>query len=253
MENRIIGQALDIGERMLQSGGEVSRVEDTIGRILHAYGFEQVDVFTITSQIQVTAVDTKGHVYNQFRRVNNWGTQLEQLERLNQLSRDICVHRPSVDEIQSLLSKSECPKNYRRIYIGSVIAASAFTIFFGGSFADACVTFVLAFLITCSNLRFYAKKENQLLVYFFISLVTGCLGTICVHGLTLLGFEMHLDKILIGCVMLTIPGIAITYSVRDMFLGETITGMLRFIESLLIAASIAAGFVLASILLGGGA
>ena len=59
---------------------------------------------------------------------------------------------------------------------------------------------------------------------------------------------MNLDKILIGCVMVTIPGVAITYAVRDMLLGNIITGLLRFANSLLVAASIASGYVLALIL-----
>ena len=36
-------------------------------------------------------------------------------------------------------------------------------------------------------------------------------------------------------------GISITYAMRDMLLGESITGLFRFIESLLIAATIAGG------------
>ena len=67
--------------------------------------------------------------------------------------------------------------------------------------------------------------------------MTGFLGCILVR----VGIGVHLDKILIGCIMLTIPGIPITYAMRDMLLGESITGLFRFVESLLIAASIAIG------------
>ena len=51
----LVSRALDIGERMLLSGGEVSRVEDTISRILKSYGAERVEVFTILSFISLTA------------------------------------------------------------------------------------------------------------------------------------------------------------------------------------------------------
>ena len=88
------------------------------------------------------------------------------------------------------------------------------------------------------------KKENQLLFYLVCSIVTGFLGCILVR----VGIGVHLDKILIGCIMLTIPGIPITYAMRDMLLGESITGLFRFVESLLIAASIAGGFLLATVL-----
>ena len=39
--------ALNIGEAMLNSGAEASRVEDSVRRICLAYGAEKVDVFTI--------------------------------------------------------------------------------------------------------------------------------------------------------------------------------------------------------------
>lgn len=83
-----------------------------------------------------------------------------------------------------------------------------------------------------------------MLFYLVCSIVTGFLGCVLVR----VGIGVHLDKILIGCIMLTIPGIPITYAMRDMLLGESITGLFRFVESLLIAASIAGGFLLATVL-----
>ena len=46
--------AMSVGEQLLISGAEVSRVEDTIRRIGLAYGAERVDVFSITSSILAT-------------------------------------------------------------------------------------------------------------------------------------------------------------------------------------------------------
>ena len=64
----------------------------------------------------------------------------------------------------------------------------------------------------------------------------------------LTGLGSHADLISIGNIMLLIPGIAFTNSVRDMFSGDTITGLLRFIESLLLAVTIALGFTFANFL-----
>ncbi|KIR01353.1 Membrane spanning protein [Lachnospiraceae bacterium TWA4] len=252
-ENIIIGRVLDIGERMLQSGGEVSRVEDTIGRILKAYQFVRVDVFTITSEIQLTAVYKDGTVYNQIRRINKWGTNLEELERLNQLSRDLCEDKIQLKDIH--LARKDTAESKNKIfvsYIGAILAASGFTIFFGGGLADALATAVLACVITVMNRHSHWKSENQLLYYFLFSIITGFIGNLLVFIGSSAGIVMDLDKILIGCIMLTIPGIAITYSVRDMLLGEIITGLLRFFESLLIATSIAGGYILSSMIMGGG-
>ena len=49
--------------------------------------------------------------------------------------------------------------------------------------------------------------------------------------------------------MLLTPGVAMTNSLRDMFGGELITGLLRFAESMLVAITIALGFAAVSVLL----
>ena len=48
--------------------------------------------------------------------------------------------------------------------------------------------------------------------------------------------------------MLFIPGIAFTNSLRDLFSGDTITGLIRFFESLLLAILLALGFALANLI-----
>ena len=194
-EEQLVDASLDMGKALLLAGGEVTRVEDTITRILHAYGMHKVGVFTITSLIEVTARTPDGDEIVKARRIaGGYATNLDRVEQLNALSREICATCPSPQDIISRIG----------IY----------------------------------------KKENQLLFYLVCSIVTGFLGCILVR----VGIGVHLDKILIGCIMLTIPGIPITYAMRDMLLGESITGLFRFVESLLIAASIAGGFLLATVL-----
>ena len=51
--------------------------------------------------------------------------------------------------------------------------------------------------------------------------------------------------------MLLIPGLLITSAARSIFLGDSISGIEKLMESLLLAASIAAGFVLAVWVMGG--
>ena len=62
---------------------------------------------------------------------------------------------------------------------------------------------------------------------------------------------LHADKIMMGDIMLLIPGIAMTNSIRDVLVGDTIAGVMKFVESLLWAGAIACGFMLAIQLIGG--
>ena len=59
-----------------------------------------------------------------------------------------------------------------------------------------------------------------------------------------LGIVPTVDNIIIGNIMVQIPGIGLTNALRDLFVGDSIAGLLRFIEAVLIALAIAAGHFL---------
>ena len=66
--NAILHELLNLAEIMLTNGAEVSRVEETLNRMGHAYGATQMNVFAITSSIVVTMVFEEGEEYTQTRR-----------------------------------------------------------------------------------------------------------------------------------------------------------------------------------------
>ena len=62
IDNQIMSAVLDVGEAMLTSGGEVSRIEQMMTRMCKAYGAERVDAFSITSSMIVTVKLPGGEV-----------------------------------------------------------------------------------------------------------------------------------------------------------------------------------------------
>ena len=66
-----------------------------------------------------------------------------------------------------------------------------------------------------------------------------------------IGPQFHADKVFIGIIMLLIPGITLTNSIRDILLGDIISGSLRLVEAILLAAVLALGMMAAIWLMGG--
>ena len=62
--------------------------------------------------------------------------------------------------------------------------------------------------------------------------------------------KISADNIIAGDIMLLIPGVAFTNAIRDLLVGDTISGLFRLIESLLWAAGLAVGFMLAIFITG---
>ena len=109
---QLISCALDIGEQMLISGAEISRVETTIELICSAYGCRRTDVFTITSSIVVSIVSREGTHISQSRRITGSRTDLTRLDKLNSLSRYICKHTPEYSYVEEQLQAICSAKPY---------------------------------------------------------------------------------------------------------------------------------------------
>lgn len=243
--DRCLTLAMDIGERMMRVGAEVNRVENVIRRMCRAFGAVRVEAFTITSSIVVT-VQCKYGVRTQTRRIRDSHYDLHRLEELNSLARSISLEPYTLEEIERRLERIDRTPTYpfwMMLLFYAMISAS-FSLFFGGTAMDAVVSGIIGIII--KFLEWTLKKANlsNLLCTFLYSFF----GGLAANAFVSLGFGNSPDLISIGNIMLLIPGIAITVSVREMFGGDMISGCLRFIESLLIAVVIAVAFVLASLL-----
>lgn len=239
--------AMSIGEEMLIAGAEVHRVEDSISRICYAYGMERVDVLTITTSIVTTVYGEGFGSVTQTRRIKEQSYHLERLEELNSLSRLICEKKPEFWQAEQALAGC-CRQKKQTWWEQLIVYASisgGFTLFFGGNALDALASLLIGILMKMSEMILEKLQMNRLLFNFLRAAVGGILAE-CLIGI---GLGMHFDKITIGNIMLLTPGVAMTNSLRDMFGGELITGLLRFAESMLVAITIALGFAAVSVLL----
>lgn len=248
-KEQVLSCALDIGEQMLISGAEVGRVEAAVRFICNAYGCTRTDVFTITSSIVVTAFFPDDSRVTQTRRITASRTDLTKLHRLNALSREICATKPDFEQVQEKL-KAICAWTPYPLWLqalASALIAFSFAVFFGGNLFDGAVAAVLGFGLR--YLTWYLQKAE--LNQIFVNVVASFLLSFSTILLVRSGIGSNVNKIIIGNIMLLIPGIALTNSLRDMISGDIMTGMLRFFDAVLVAAAIAAGYILAGQLLGG--
>ena len=246
--DHVLCAALDVGQGMLKCGAEIRRIEDTIERICKAYGAEHVEVFSITSLIIASVRMPDGDYSSQTRRVYTTVNQFGQLEAYNQLSREVCENKPNLDYIQERIREIKARREERRLYsiFGAILSASGFAVFFGGNWVDAVVAGVIGLVITLLG-ETLLKNAGTFARTLTMSVISGLMA----EAMTFTSFPINVDKIMIGTIMLLIPGIAFGNSLRDLFCGDIIAGTVRLIQSLLLALTIAFGFSVAILLLGG--
>ena len=241
--------AAQVGHGLAISGAETFRVEDTIRRILRAYGIE-CEVFAIPNCLTISFEAANGKPLTIMKRIGFHGNDLDAVEQFNALSRRICAEKPPVEEFQQQLSTILAQPGEPRLHLaGSVLAAASFAVFFGGSLWDGVLAGGVAVFI-CWMERWLAPFcLNGVAFQFIASFLSGMAALLCCRVCPLL----HADMVLIGIIMLLVPGIPFTNAIRDILLGDIISGSLRLVEAVLLAAMLALGMMAAIWLMGGAA
>ena len=241
--DNLLQAIIDIGEEMVVAGAEVNRVEESIERMSRSYGFDRINVFVIVSNLQVTAQAPDGRIITHIRYIVRNDVNFDRLDYLNDLSRYVCANCPDPDQIQEKITEVMNRKQFPWWFelMGSIFAASGFAVFFGGTLWDGLAAAIFGAGICLLQYALGRTQLNTVASNLLVSLLTG-LAIGVVSGLIP---ALHMDKIMIGDIMLMIPGLAMTNALRNMLVGNTISGTMRLAESLIWAASLAGGFMVA--------
>lgn len=241
MQKKVLILALRAGELMMKSGAEAYRVEDTITRICKACKIPYVEVFATPTGIFLSldegSADSDMHTF--IKRIKGTGIDLEKISRINHFSREFATTDLSIDAGLNILKEISAMKAYPLLLriLGAALVSSFFALIFQGDHKD----FLCAFFIgACSYVLsvFLDKIETNLFIRGFC-----CCALATFLALTLLSFGMGTDQnaVIIGSIMIFLPGVALTNAVRDTLAGDMLSGATKGIEAVIIAISLAAG------------
>ena len=237
--DQLLNVSVRLGTMLLENGAEIYRVEESIRRMVLAYGAREVDVYAIPNTIIVTLMTTQHINLTKTKRIHDRTTNLDKVERLNHLCRQICQNTPDLNIVDAQLdeiSKRPIYGFYAQL-MAYAITSSMFTLFFGGAFVDAFWSFWIGPLLKITAHHLTKLRTNPFFTTILCSFFCGLLSTLVCH----LQLASHVDKMIIGLVMNLVPGVAITNSVRDIIAGDFIAGQTKMTEALLTATSIAVG------------
>ena len=235
----LLNAATDIGYHMLEQGAEIYRVEDSLRRILAAYGKSDADVYALPGSLVVTLIDENGHPITKTKRVLNHDTNLDKVDQLNDLSRRICKSKPNMEEINEEIRRIMARKSYSPyVLVAAYIAIGfSFCLFFEGSLMDALVAGIIGACIKLLQFGLQRLKSNEFIKVILCSAFTSFVAILAFQ----MGIADSIDKVTIGALMTLVPGITLTNCMRDFIVGDFMTGLSRMVEALITAAAIASG------------
>ncbi len=264
----LLDLATELGYQLAISGAETFRVEESIVRILDAYRSEdycsedsclpdgkesfeknasrrkfgslKAQAFSIPNCLIVSIRTPKGESLTRMRRVGFHGNDLDAVEQFSNLSRRICRKKPDINTLNCWIEETKkAQRTYRFLFLllGSCLAAGGFCMLFGGSFQDAFCSGICGVIITLVGHFLDRFRTNP----FFKTILASFVMAIPAYAMGVWGIADNSDAVVIGALMLLVPGLLFTNAMRDIIYGDTNSGLNRIVQVFLTAAAIALG------------
>jgi len=229
---------LKAGEIMLTSGAEIYRVEETIILICGSYHI-QCESFVLPTGIFISVRDEEGCMQTAFKRIRQRTFDLSRIDRVNTFSRCLKDSTLNYETAIKQLTDIESGKQYSLVVrlIAAAIGSLVFTMLFKGSYYDGIAAATIGALVYIMKEGLSKKGFFQFFELFSVGLVAGFLSIAAIRLYPMLNEY----KIIIGSVILYLPGVAITNGIKDAFYGDLVASFTRLGEAFLIAAALAAG------------
>lgn len=241
-QKKILLLAVRAGEMLMKNGAETYRVEDTIIRICKACKVPFVEVFATQTGIFVTIDSGKkdSDVFTYVKRIEGGSsTDLKKISEINKFSREFTTTDMTIEEGVHRLKeiKRIKPMSIPIQLLGGALISAFFCLLFEGGIIDAlCAVFIgaasygLSLLLSRYFLNYFMKG--------FCCSALACLFSLLISS----PFPwLHYHSMLIGVLMIYVPGGAITLCIRDFLAGHMVSGLAKMAEVFLIAISLATG------------
>jgi len=248
----VVRIAARAGRMMLENGSETNRVQDTVNTLCLALGMSEADSFATPTGLMLTAVSPEGRSFSTVTRVTRRTIDLEKVTRIYRLARGmgtrggdrgVTVQGPDrgldAGALHRELDRIEATRHYPDLVKVAVGAATAgcCTLLFGGGWREALATLPVGALVKLLSILLGKIRLND----FFINIMGGMLAAMLAFAAVALGLAGRGDRVIIGSIMLLIPGITMVNAIRDTIAGDLVAGISRTVEAVIVAVAIAIG------------
>lgn len=229
--------AMEIGYQLAMSGAETYRIEESLNRIMAAYG-AKAEVFAIPNSMTATITTPDGENITRLRRIGFHGNDMDTVELYSNLSRRICTEKPAPDVAKQWLREAATRRRSYRLpmfLLGNMIASIGFCLFFGGTAVDALVAAICGLVVGLIG-HFSAKLHVN---NFFATMVTAFAMALTAYLFGHLG--INADAAIVAALMMLVPGLLFINAIRDIIFGDINSGINRLVQVILIAVAIGLG------------
>ena len=173
------------------------------------------------------------------RRITHRGTNTTRLALVNDVSRRVEHGDMGPEEAERALAgiASGYAPNRPTLILAYGVAAASFSLLFGGNLGSLLIALVIGLIVQAIQPLFSLMAMGVLFGNFSGGFVTAFLA----HAAALVIPYGDVNAAIIGGIMPLLTGLLMTTAVRDTMYGDLVSGIVRALEALLLAASVALG------------
>jgi len=237
---------LEVGTLLMSSGATTGRVRNTVNRISEAFGYN-TDMLVTNRAITISINDENDqHLFNSMKRTSPHGVNYKIVSGISRMSWRVVNEKWTLEQITKELERLTSLPHYPRLLILTLVslAGASFCRLFGGGPIEMMVTFLATFVGLFVRQEAMKMEFNPYLCVFFASFTAALISGL----FRKLGVGDTMEHAFTASVLFLIPGVPLINSFSDLIDGNILNGMVRGINGLMIAFSIALGLLGAMII-----
>ena len=237
---------LEVGRILLASGSTTNRVETMMLKVANCFGYPKTHAFVTPTGIFLTVSDGKSEHRTQIYRVESRQMNLGKITAVSSLIDamvkahcDTSQGKMSIAKLKAELYRVDHTRNWPtwvQIFAGGA-TSGFFCLLYGGSWLEFAVAYAVGVLV---SLSVYLLGKLRLTLYL-ANLVGAMLIVLFTKMFDVWVPYIKIDNIIIGGIMLLVPGLAMVNAIRDTMSGDLVSGMAKAVEAIFNAVAIATG------------
>jgi len=238
---------LETGALLMSSGASTHRTRLTLERIAHGLGYG-IELLITQRALMLTIIEKdQQHFFSRLKRISPHGVNFRIVSGISHLSWNVLEDNWKIAQISEELKRLKSLPHYPRLIVLGLVglAGAAFCRIFGGGYTEMAIAFVATVAGLFVRQETMRVKFNPYLCVFFAAFTASTIAGLAEH------FQIGTDpeKAFATSVLFLVPGVPLINSVTDLMDGNIQNGIVRAMNGLMIAFSIAMGLFAAKMIL----
>ena len=226
---------LQAGRVLMESGAEIYRIEDTMGHMAKSLGIRDFSTYVVNRGVMISGLNRSGLKESRVLATSAPSIHLGKLEEVNRLSREL-AEQPN-QPVSSIFQKQKTFYRPLEDIIACVIGAGSFSLALGSNWIDGTAA-AISGLFVGIGMQLFSRFIHTSFLQIILS---SAIAALSANVLYYLGIGQHRSVIILGTLMILIPGAYFVNAIREFTQNNYYSGLALMLSGVSTCLSISVG------------